>query len=67
MTTIDAILDGVVWIQCKFHGDDSDLPHVTHSGVLKIADLELTVYQLSNGERVIEADGLEKLLFPPTP
>jgi hypothetical protein len=39
-----------------------DMPHVTHEGILKIAGLTLRVYQLSDGQRVIDANEIRSLL-----
>lgn len=36
------------------------VPYATAAGVLKILDLEITVYQLSNGQRVFPEPELEK-------
>lgn len=37
---------------------NSDLPHVTHTGVLTIEGKELEIVQLSNGQRVINQESL---------
>ena len=39
----------------------SDLPVSTHRGTLTIMGVELVVHQLSDGQRIIEAEGLGKL------
>jgi hypothetical protein len=39
-----------------------DLPTVTHEGVIKIDDLEITVMRLSNGQSVIEEHSFHKLM-----
>lgn len=41
---------------------DDDLPTVTHEGVVKLGDLEITVMRLSNGETVIEAESFHRLM-----
>lgn len=39
-----------------------DVPVATHSGILKLGDLELRVYKLDDGTTVIEAEDLKKAL-----
>jgi hypothetical protein len=59
-TPIEMILDGVEWVEAE--GDapsNSNLPHVTHSGVLKIGDHSLKCFRLSNGQAVFDADDFE--------
>ena len=34
--------------------------YTTHEGILKIGDVEMRVYVLNTGERVIDADDIEK-------
>lgn len=59
--SLDAILDGLEWTLVPFDGATaSDLPHVTHRGVLRIGDSELECLQLSNGKRVITDESLNK-------
>ncbi len=41
---------------------DDDLPTVTHEGVVKLGDLEITVLRLSNGQSVIEAESFHRLM-----
>lgn len=41
---------------------EDGLPYATHRGVLKIAGAEFEVFQLSNGQRVISKESLEKFL-----
>ena len=38
-----------------------DLPVSTHRGTLTVMGVELVVHQLSDGQRIIEAEGLGKL------
>lgn len=60
-TPIEMILDGVEWVAAE--GDapsDSDLPYVTHSGVLNIGGHSLQCFRLSNGEAVFEAEDFER-------
>lgn len=44
-------------------GDDPTLPHVTHEGTMRFADLAITVYQLSDGQRVIPPESLAAFLL----
>jgi hypothetical protein len=39
--------------------DGSGLPYVTHEGTLRIGDHELRVYQLNDGQRVIDAADMQ--------
>ena len=36
------------------------LPYVTHEGTLEVGDFTFHVYQLSNGQRIIPCDEVEK-------
>lgn len=62
-TTIDTLLDSLEWKpEPKPEvSNNSDLPFVTHSGLLRLNGVQLKVYQLSSGERVIDADDLQEL------
>lgn len=63
MTLADRLLDSVVWEPTGADGANADgLPYATHSGVLTLGELELRVYQLSDGRRIIDADDFVKLL-----
>ena len=55
---IEMMLDGVQWIAIEdtnrcYSQQIEPLPRITHTGLLKIGDLELFVVQLSIGQRVI--------------
>lgn len=56
---IDRLLDAVAWeaVDPPPAADDG-LPCATHEGRLSIGGVELMVYQLSDGRRVIEQDAL---------
>ena len=54
-TTLDRLLDGVEWTATG-RLPAGELPYATHEGVLHIAGSELRVYQLSDGQRVFDAD-----------
>lgn len=58
---IDMMLDGVTWVAAPPREPDPDgIPHVTHSGVLRLGCgcPEIPVFQLSDGHRVIDEAGL---------
>lgn len=64
-TPIDVLLDRVEWKAVELppaheFGTDEvcDLPHVTHEGVLEFSGLKLRCYQLSTGQRIIDAEDL---------
>jgi len=40
--------------------EGSNLPYVTHEGVLRIAEISIKVYVLNTGERIIPEDELNK-------
>jgi len=51
------MLDAIEW-KALAHDAPTDIPVATHEGLLKIMGFELRVYQLSNGQRVIEENDL---------
>jgi hypothetical protein len=57
---IDMMLDGLAWTAAPPREPSPDgIPHVTHSGLLEMpAGAPLRVYQLSSGQRIIDADDL---------
>jgi hypothetical protein len=60
---IDMLLDGIEWkpiITDSSSIPPSDIPVATHEGILRMYGLELRVYQLSNGIRVINEEDLIK-------
>lgn len=61
---IEILLDKVEWIKEKPLAVEggSGLPHVTHTGKLKILTLELDVMQLSNGKRIISEESMGKFI-----
>ena len=65
---IQKLLDDVRWEVVPPTEDDgkfTNLPHVTHKGVLKLGDYSLPVYQLSDGQRVIDHESIEELFKNP--
>lgn len=65
-STIDMMLDGVTWVAVdpnkQIGTHDDDIPYATHEGVLQIGDLSVHVYQLSNGQRVIDSEDIRALV-----
>jgi hypothetical protein len=64
-TPIDTILDALEYQEAEYTERDAitseaGILHVTHEAVLKVGDKNLRVYILSDGERVIDAEDLEK-------
>lgn len=58
------MMDKVVWEIVPYRKsdqDDSDLPWVTHSGVLKIGDIEIPCCRISTGEALLDADAVARL------
>ena len=59
---IELLMDGITWNSLPGKWPfESDVPVATHSGILTIGGISLQVYQLSNGQRVIAEEDLEKL------
>ena len=44
-------------VECESHSDDG-LPYVTHRGILLVCGVELEVFQLNTGQRIIEQHSL---------
>jgi hypothetical protein len=42
--------------------EPGDLPYPTHSGILKLGDLELKCHRLNDGQCIIEQESIEKLI-----
>lgn len=61
MNSIDLLLDQVDW-QLVQNDETPEGLYATHQGVLKIGDLEFRVYVLSDGNRVIDAEDMNKYL-----
>lgn len=58
---VDLLLDGVDWQPLPaVDGIDASEPWATHKGVLRIGDIDLIVYTLSDGRRLIEAESMER-------
>lgn len=58
---IERLLDEADWTPLNGQVPDDGMPYATHKGVLKIYDISLTVYQLSDGRRVIDEQSLAAL------
>jgi hypothetical protein len=63
---IDRLLDTVDWVPVEYTKDpsvsSSDLPYMTHKGILKIGGIELPCAVLSNGERIFYGEFIDELL-----
>lgn len=59
-TPIEAILDKLDWNPVDPPKEITHLPYVTHSGVMNIAGQSLNVHMLSNGQRIIPAEDIER-------
>jgi hypothetical protein len=59
-TPMEAMLDSVSFIPTNLEKPESDLPYVTHTGVLKIGNISIEVLVLSNGQRVITEEEMNK-------
>lgn len=60
---VELLLDQVemVPLPCAPRPGD-ELPYATHQGALSLGDLTITVYQLSDGQRVLDADDVARFL-----
>ena len=60
---IDRMLSQIEWQKVDHIPPDTySLPYVTHCGVLVIGDINLKVYQLNNGKRIIDEEDLNRFL-----
>jgi hypothetical protein len=59
---INTMLDMVNWRNLPERDSpvESPLPYATHAGELMIGDFTFRVFQLSDGQRVFDADDVEK-------
>lgn len=62
-TPIDLMLDAVEWtpIAGTRPPDADGLPVATHSGVLRVGDIDLRCYQLADGRRLFDADDIRRV------
>jgi len=59
---IEALLDSIEWTAYeKKHEIDDGIPFATHYGTLAFYGISLKVYQLSDGQRVIDADDVRAM------
>lgn len=58
---IEMALDKCEWVAVDnaIPDPEGNIPHVTHRGILKILDLEMECFQLSDGQRIISEDGMK--------
>lgn len=58
---IDRLMDAVEWeVMPPREPNPDGVPHVTHSGILDLAGFQFRVFQLSSGQRVLDAGDVEK-------
>jgi hypothetical protein len=57
---IEILLDTVEWEPVADPAKDDDELYATHFGTLKVGDFELRVFQLSDGQRIILKEDLER-------
>ncbi len=58
-TPMNRLLDQVEYKEVpRAENQENDLPYVTHEGKLTLFGKELTVYVLSNGQRIIPEESL---------
>lgn len=63
---IDILLDQIEWKpivrDLEISEDNEDLPYATHEGIFYIGDFQMRAYKLSNGQRVIHKEDVDKFL-----
>lgn len=63
MKTPDELIDTIEWTPMPPHATDvpdDGIPWATHEGVLHIGNAQLKAYMLSNGQRVFDADDVQR-------
>lgn len=60
---IETLLDQVEWTECEDTSQKGDegMPYATHEGRLSLGGFNMTVYKLSNGQRVLDANDVQSL------
>lgn len=66
MTPIDQMMNAVEWqpVEGEMVADDG-LPYATHTGVLNIGGFAFKCYQLNTGQRLIDAEDMERFFGVP--
>lgn len=60
-SVVDAAFAGVEWTAIDWKGKEpTDSAYATHTGVLMIGDFAMKVFQLDTGQRIIDADDLDR-------
>ena len=62
-TPIEQLLDNVDRQEITRNTPDDDTLYATHSGVLSIGGIDLKVYLLNDGRRVIASEDLERFFY----
>lgn len=61
--SVDALLDAVEWVAAEGVPDAaSDVPYATHTGVLRIGELELDCVVLNTGQRLFTGPVIDELM-----
>lgn len=60
ITPIEKMLESIDFKPVE-NTPSGDLPYVTHEGMLKIGEIEVRVYQLNDGQRIIQKEDFERL------
>ena len=55
-------LDQIDWHPADTQPSSDGIPHATHSGVLRLGDVEIRVYRLNSGEVAVHQDDFLKFL-----
>ena len=57
---IDTLLDRATWTLIDYEGEMPEGLHATHEGVIDLDLLSFKCYQLSDGQRVLAAEDVER-------
>lgn len=60
--SIEKLLDEVEWEAVPIEKGESELPYVTHQGIMRLGNLELKVLVLNDGRRIIEEEDMNKFM-----
>lgn len=61
MTPIEQLLNEVEFTPLGSKPNDSGLPYATHTGIMKIGEVEIEVSVLNDGRRIISTDAMDKV------
>lgn len=60
-TPIEQILDKLEYTPTNAEPSKDGIPHVTHESILKLGELSVRVYVLSDGNRIIPEEDMKRI------